>query len=118
FPAVLFPEEHWNSEGLLALPEFQNIQGKKIALIRGENGRELLADTLQQRGATVTHIVTYRRTLPDLDPAPYKQLLREAKIDIIVTTSKEGVQHLYELMGPLVTKVPLLVISASMQPLA
>ena len=83
----LYPKEDWRSEGLLALPEFQNVKGKKIALLCGENGRTWLGEQLELRGAMVTRIEIFRRLLPKIDLVTYIDIL--PKIDIIVCTSNE-----------------------------
>ena len=40
---VIYPKQQFNSEALLDLPVFQSVQRKKILIIRGEGGRDLLA---------------------------------------------------------------------------
>jgi uroporphyrinogen-III synthase len=54
---VLIPEENFDSEGLLATEEMNDIKNKKIVIFRGEGGRETLAETLRARGAEVTQNV-------------------------------------------------------------
>ena len=51
---VLIPDENFDSEGLLATKEMNDIKDKKIVIFRGEGGRETLAETLRARGAKVT----------------------------------------------------------------
>jgi uroporphyrinogen-III synthase len=51
-----------NSEGLLALPQFCDVTGQKILLLKGEGGRGLLHDTLVARSAQVLPVVVYRRS--------------------------------------------------------
>ncbi|MEO8400874.1 MAG: uroporphyrinogen-III synthase [Gammaproteobacteria bacterium] len=100
FSTVIFPPEEWSTEGLLKLPILQNISQQKIALVRGEGGRELLADTLKARGANVTHFIAYRRTVPSLEKSEsYASLLQQQKIDIIVCTSGESLHNLITLVG-------------------
>ena len=114
------PEEKFNSEALLGLPEMQDMAHKKIVIFRGEGGRELLADTLCQRGATIEYAEVYRRSKPADTPGHVTpnlaELLRTGKINIIVVTSNEGLRNLWELAGTggqeVLAHMPLAVISA------
>ena len=112
--ADLYPEE-WNSEGLLKLPEFQNMMGRQVIIVQGMGGREILAKTLAAKGAIVTQIIAYQRVLPKVDIKPYTHLLHEHKIDIIVCTSLEGIRNLLQLFGeenqPYLQRVTMVVIS-------
>jgi len=124
-PLHLYPHDQWGSEGLLSLPVFQNIKGKKIALVRGEGGRIFLAEELTRRGAKLTHVVVYKRSMPaiSMDLSLYSSLLRDKKIDIIIGTSNDGLNNLNLLLGQGTQKieaqsnlytVPLVVISDRM----
>lgn len=64
WPVHIQPNERFNSESLLALPEMMDVSGERIALIAGEAGRDLLAKTLAQRGAQVELAVCYRAVAP------------------------------------------------------
>ena len=92
-----FPSEIFNSEALLALDEMQQVQGLRIALFRGEGGRNLLRDTLQNRGATVDYLNVYARRCPARDLEVLKQHYQQGKLDIIVLTSGESLAHLLRL---------------------
>jgi uroporphyrinogen-III synthase len=50
-----------DSEGLLALPQLQVVAQRRIVLVKGPGGRELIADTLRERGAEVIEFNCYRR---------------------------------------------------------
>lgn len=68
---VVSPQQSIDSEGLLALPQLQQVQGQLIILIRGKStagGRTLIEQTLTDRGATVTALECYERR--NLQPAP------------------------------------------------
>lgn len=98
-PADLCPSERFDSEGLLALPELQSVADKNILILRGEGGREWLADTLKARGAKVAYAEVYRRVQPNIDPQPLVDSLQQGKLDILTVTSSEGLQNLLTMLG-------------------
>lgn len=87
---VLQPEAHFDSEGLLALPEFAPAQckGKAFALIRGEGGRDLISRTLRERGAQVDEAATYVRSLDTEAVKRVRDLLSDRPSAIVVTSSE------------------------------
>lgn len=120
-PVDIYPEEQWSSEGLLNLSVFQTLTGKKIMLFRGEGGREWLAESLTVRGALVSHAISYRRCLPDVDVSEYLNLMQQNEIDVITTASGEGLRNLKVLLASgwsYLQNIPIVVISQHMVELA
>lgn len=97
---VIAPQTRFDSEALLELPELKQVSGKRVVIFRGDAGRELLGDTLKERGALVEYVACYQRTKPDLDPAPLLQLWADRRLDGIIVTSSEGLRNLCEMVGP------------------
>ena len=58
--------EHHDSEGLIALAALQNVARKNVLIIRGDGGRELIAEKLSDRGASVHYFESYRRVWRNL----------------------------------------------------
>lgn len=115
------PAHHFSSKGLLELPELEQMLNKNIVIFSGEQGNTLLAETLRQRGATVTQLAVYRRDCPKVDMEPLLECWRN-KINIVVSASQESLTNWMNLMGQkgqsYFRGVPLLVISASMRDMA
>ena len=106
----------FTSEALLALPEMHRVQGKNVVIFRGAGGRELLGEALTQRGAAVNYAEVYRRARPECESTALARILEENKNIIIVATSNEGLQNLFEMAGaqgqPLLGHTRLVVMSA------
>lgn len=94
---VLTPKNRFDSESLLALPEMQAVNHKKIMLFRGIGGRELLADTLKTRGAEVTFAECYQRINPQTNCQLLTQYWHNQKLHGLVVTSSEAMRHLLDL---------------------
>lgn len=109
------PERRYDSESLLALPALQQVAGRRVVIFRGDGGRELLAETLAERGATVTYVECYRRIRPSADPAPVVETWRAGKIHVVTVTSTDGLHNLCDMLGEpgrtLLQRTPTVVLS-------
>ncbi len=89
------------SEGLLALPALQGVRGRRVLILRGNDGRDLIARTLASRGALVHYCATYERHYPDLDGDALTRHWQAAGLDSLLITSGELLQRLLALVpGP------------------
>lgn len=96
---VLTPSERFDSEALLALPALQQMQGKRVLIVRGVGGREVLAETLKQRGADVVFGECYRRVNPQSSAECLQQAYATGQLQGIVVTSTEALRFLLALAG-------------------
>lgn len=58
------------AEGMLALPELTNIEGRRVAIFTAPGGRGLLQGELARRGAFVKEIFVYDREIVPVKPLP------------------------------------------------
>jgi uroporphyrinogen-III synthase len=86
---VVMSDRGVTSEDLLALPGLKQVEGKKIALFRGVGGRELLAETLRARGATVDYLELYHRHTPDYSRDFVGDLIRNQRVNVVVVSSAQ-----------------------------
>lgn len=100
-PADLCPQQKFDSEALLAMDALQDLSGKKVAIFRGDGGREYLADTLTARGAQVEYAEAYRRSRPEGDVAGLLRYWARGEVHIITVSSNQGLRNLFDMVGKL-----------------
>lgn len=91
---ILIPKNRFDSESLLTLPEMQSMQHKQVMIVRGVGGREVLADTLKERGAKVIFAECYQRVNPQTNCLQLEQLWKNQQLQAIVVTSSEAMRYL------------------------
>ena len=95
------PDAGFDSEHLLAEAAFDDVADKTIRIIRGENGRDLLASTLKERGAHVDYVCTYSRATPEYsgsDLASLEQQWRNGEISAVTVMSVHSLRNLIALL--------------------
>ena len=106
---VIAPQDRFDSEALLALPELKQTAGWRVVIFRGNGGRKLLGDTLNARGAEVEYATCYQRAKPHQDAS----MLIAANPDAITVTSSEALGYLWDMLDSTAKKklaaVPLFV---------
>lgn len=95
------------SESLLALPTMQNMANKRVLIVRGETGRELLADTLRARAATITYLEVYRRCVPTYGAEKVAAIL---SVDWLVVTSVTGLENLCQIVNNEAIKLKMMLV--------
>lgn len=92
-------ESGFDSEALLAETELQSVAGQRVLLLTGEGGRELLADTLRQRGAQLLELPLYRRVCPHYPSGWLLNELTLRRCNWIVVTSGQLLNNLLEYLS-------------------
>lgn len=87
------------AEGLLAALSGHNLQGARVLIPRAEQARELLPETLTQRGALVEVVPAYRTVKPPESAELLREALEEG-LDVITFTASSTVVNLMALLEP------------------
>ncbi|SDY65217.1 uroporphyrinogen-III synthase [Pseudomonas sp. NFIX28] len=112
---VFFPEQGDDSEALLELPQLREAIARpdpRVLIVRGQGGRELLAERLRGQGASVDYLELYRRDLPHYADGVLMQRIQAERLNGLVVSSGQGFEHLQRLAGeawPQVARLPLFV---------
>ncbi len=97
------PKTGHNSEALLAETSLHGVSDRTVVIFRGTGGREMLAETLRQRGATVHYAEVYERkaTAPSRDEVlAIETAWRAGGIHLVVALSVETLMNLEKLLSP------------------
>ncbi len=98
--AHVVPSQGTSSEALLATDALQapEVRDREVAIVRGEGGRDLLAQVLEERGARVRLVEVYRREPPRGDLGAFLDEHAEG-IDLAIITSGGALQRFARLAG-------------------
>ncbi len=112
---VAWPAQGDDSEALLALPALERAiagPGARVLIVRGEGGREWLAERLGEQGASVDYLELYRRRLPSYPAGALARTIDGERLNGLVVSSGQGLEHLQQLAGadwPRLARLPLFV---------
>lgn len=95
------PRERFDSEGLLALPEFAAPLRGRILIVRGQGGRELLREELERRGAELRVAEVYRRRRAAADPRAHDLIAQALAAGRRIVTAVTSVEILEGLLAQL-----------------
>lgn len=89
-----------DSEGLLALPALQAIDGTDIGLVTAPEGRNVIAPTLQARGARVLRADVYRREPVRIPAQAIDQLMNLHVPACLLLSSGGALEHALQQLPP------------------
>lgn len=95
-----WPSQGEDSEALLALPALTRAlagPAPRVLIVRGEGGRELLAGSLRERGASVDYLELYRRACPLGSAGEPATRVAAERLNGLVVSSGQGLEHLHAL---------------------
>lgn len=95
------PRGRFDSEGLLALPEFAAPLSGSVLIVRGQGGRELLREELERRGAELRVAEVYRRRRATAEPRTLELLTGALATGRRIVTAVTSVEILEGLLAQL-----------------
>lgn len=95
------PQQRFDSEGLLELPQFSAPLSCRILIVRGQGGRELLREELERRGAELGVAEVYRRRRAAADQRAHALVAEALAAGRHIVTAATSVEILEGLLGQL-----------------
>lgn len=94
-------KDGFGSEDLLRLESLdsRHVAGRRLMIVRGNGGRELLKNELQRRGARIDYAEVYQRGMPNAGADTLRKLWQDHRPDVIVITSVQSLDNLVALAG-------------------
>ena len=111
------PNRQFSSEGLIEAIGVNQLLDQKMLIVRGVNGRNLLPDTLQAKGAKITLLEVYKRQVANPGEEQRQKLVNFIKNDqlsAMLVTSVEALENAGSIAADHklpIKNIPLVVIS-------
>ena len=97
------PTDDASTEALLSA--IDDVKDNRVAIVRGDSGRETLKQELAAAGAQVVYFCVYNRTIPNYTKAQLDQSFSAGLPDIISITSDLGLSNFIRLIPQELTAV-------------
>ena len=121
FPVTCQAPAPYTSESLLTVPALREVAGQKLLIVKGQGGRELLQETLRDRGAEVSVAEVYRRTCPRQQAVERLHQVLSENITVVTATSGEILANLIKAANGMtgrLLQLPIVVVSERLADLA
>ncbi len=101
---VCTPTASFDTQGLLAMPELQRLDGERVivftGLVAGASGKGELATGLRARGAIVEVVECYNRRAPETSAQGVEAMVFAGRVHVVVLTSAEGITNFWNCLSP------------------
>lgn len=90
------PVGDMDSEQLLSKADLEELDDQKVLLLKGHEGRTVIAQELTKRGAKVDQLELYKRTKPTYSVSEIKEALVNFEPQILIALSAETLVNLHQ----------------------
>lgn len=94
FPVTAMPRSGEGAAALLDSPDFRDLAGRRVAIVRGEGGRRILDEGLIAAGAEVLGLSLYRRVPRPPEPNRLATWMEQDVLDLVMLHSGGAVDAL------------------------
>jgi len=94
---VLFPNQGGGAKALLDVEELKDLSGRRILIVRGEQGLQWPAEEMQKRGAEVIEAICYRQVTPEFSPGRLNNVVQQ--VDVIAAVFAHSANALGNLVA-------------------
>lgn len=105
---IEMPVDRFDSEGVLALPSLQQVEGEKILIWRGVGGRETLASVLRERGARVDYAELYERRQINWPDTDWEKILQDSPV--LLLSSGQALDIAQQQIPDIATRVSTIIV--------
>jgi uroporphyrinogen-III synthase len=95
---IIYPLTEVGSQALLETLAQEQVAGKHVVIFKGDSENDSLEEGLKARGAIIHPIICYERKHSQDSPQPLVHALENGHMDIIITTSGDGLKALVKLL--------------------
>ncbi len=100
FESNIIKPQLYSSEGILNLPQLQNLSKQNVLILCGSDHKSLLADSLKERGAIVDTVITYEIEAHAPPDNTTLGAVFSQHIDKIIITSSLSLKVLHSWFNP------------------
>ena len=94
------PIDAQTSEGVLAMPALRQLLGRRVMIVRGVGGREVLAQQFRARGAEVEYCEVYARTQPSYTRDQLIASFEGMDVQAVLFSSSEAMKNFADTVVP------------------
>ncbi|WP_028111317.1 uroporphyrinogen-III synthase [Ferrimonas kyonanensis] len=92
------PPDNETTEGVWSLPQMADVAQQRFVIVRGNGGRETMAERLTAAGASVQYWSVYRRQIPKINGSDQVQSWQRDGVNAILATSVEILHNLFQVV--------------------
>jgi uroporphyrinogen-III synthase len=119
---IVCPLDEVGAQALLDTLETEEVNHQRVVIFKGDSENPILEEGLSKRGAHVFPITCYQRQRTQDDPEPLLHALSNGRIDVIVTSSGDGLQSLIQILPAtlqsIACQLPVVVVSKRIRDMA